>query len=338
MNIELLSLLQAMPKAELHLHIEGTLEPGLLFELARQNHVSIPYQSVDALKTAYNFNNLQEFLDLYYQGMSVLQTEDDFYALTMAYLERVNAQKVRHVEIFFDPQAHLARKVPLLAQVAGIHKALSDGTKRFGISFKIILSFLRHLEEENAFAMLEAAERFRHLIDGIGLDSSELDHPPSKFARVFSACRERGYRLTAHAGEEGPSTYVQEAVELLNVDRIDHGNRSLEDPAVVEILKNRGLTLTICPLSNLKLKVIPDMRLHPLPQMLDQGLKVTVNSDDPAYFGGYIQENFLSLLEHDLLTKPQLAQLARNAFTGSWLTMDEQTTHLREIDTIFGES
>lgn len=297
MNDTLLSLAQRMPKAELHLHIEGTLEPELMFRLAERNGVRLNYPSVEALRAAYAFNNLQEFLDLYYVGMSVLLKEEDFYDLTWAYLQRVHQDNVVHVELFFDAQAHLARGISLNVQIRGIRRALQDGKERLGISFRLILSFLRHLSEASALETLKLAEPLLDQLDGFGLDSSELGHPPEKFVRVFAKCRELGFKITVHAGEEGPPAYVAQAMDLLRVDRIDHGNRSLEDAGLVQRLAHAGTTLTVCPLSNLKLCVVKAMNQHQILTMLNEGLKATVNSDDPAYFGGYVNDNYRALIE-----------------------------------------
>ncbi len=317
-------LARSLPKAELHLHIEGSLEPELLFELAARNRVTLPYASVEQLKSAYQFNNLQEFLDLYYQGMSVLQTEQDFYDLTWAYLQRIHQDGVVHTEIFFDPQGHLERGIPFEAQIKGIHDALLRGRSELGISFKLIMSFLRHLSEQSAFETLELAMPWLGIIDGVGLDSSEVGHPPEKFTRVFAKCRELGLRVTAHAGEEGPPEYVWQAIDLLQVERIDHGNRALEDDALVNRLIEAQIPLTMCPLSNLKLCVIKDVADHPILRSLEMGLLVTVNSDDPAYFGGYVMDNFNALIDALPLTDDHVRQLAKNSFAGSWLSDDEK--------------
>lgn len=335
MKHKLVDLIAACPKTELHLHLEGSLEPAMVFALAERNGVILPYASVAELQAAYQFNNLQEFLDVYYAGMSVLLHEADFYDLTWAYLQRVHQDGVVHVEVFFDPQAHLERGIPLTTQIHGIRRALEQGQAELGISFRLILSFLRHLSEESAFATLAQAEDFFPLIDGFGLDSSEKGHPPEKFARVFARCKELGFKITLHAGEEGPADYVWQALNLLHTDRIDHGNRSLEDPQLIQTLAERQMTLTVCPLSNLKLRVVQQMEQHPLIQMLDAGLKVTINSDDPAYFGGYMMDNYRALIEALPLTSEQLHQLARNAFTGSWLSPEEQQPHLEQIDALF---
>jgi len=332
---ELVLLAHRMPKAELHLHIEGSLEPEMVFRLAERNGVRLAHPSVEALRAAYAFNNLQEFLDVYYSGMSVLRKEEDFYDLTWAYLQRVHRDNVVHVEIFFDPQAHLERGIPLNVQISGIRQALKNGKERLGISFKLILSFLRHLSEESAFKTLEMATPFLSQVDGFGLDSSEIGNPPEKFARVFAECRKLGSKITAHAGEEGPPGYVYQALDLLRVDRIDHGNQSLEDTALVQRLADEGKTLTVCPLSNLKLCVVKAMDRHPILNMLTKRLKATVNSDDPAYFGGYIHDNYRALIEHLPVTRAHLYQLARNAFEGAWISQEEKGEHIQQLDRVF---
>jgi adenosine deaminase len=320
------ALIDRLPKAELHLHIEGSLEPELLFALAERNGVAIPFANVEEVRAAYSFSNLQDFLDIYYQGMSVLLTEQDFYDLTWAYLTRAAADTVRHVEIFFDPQGHTTRGVAFETVLNGIERALNDGEAQLGISYRIILCFLRHLSEEDAFATLDLARLHLDRIHGVGLDSSELGHPPAKFARVFAKARELGLHVTAHAGEEGPPEYVYEALDLLEVERIDHGNRALEDPALVSRIAAEGLTLTVCPLSNLKLCVIKDIADSPVKRMLDLGLKATINSDDPAYFGGYH-----AVAEALDLSEAQIIQLAENSFTGSFLPLLDSARHLAEI-------
>jgi adenosine deaminase len=321
-----------LPKAELHLHIEGSLEPELMFELARRNGVAIPFASVEEVRAAYAFSNLQDFLDIYYQGMSVLITEQDFYDLTAAYLARARADNVRHVEIFFDPQGHTARGIAFETVIAGITRALNEAEAQHGISSKLILCFLRHLREADAEATLDAALPWLDRIDGVGLDSSEVGHPPSKFERVFARARGLGLKLVAHAGEEGPPAYVEEALDLLKVDRIDHGNRSLENPALVRRLADAGITLTVCPLSNVKLCVVEDIAAHPLRKMLDAGLAATVNSDDPSYFGGYVGANYQAVADALGLSRAELVTLARNSFTGSFLDTDAQARHLAAID------
>jgi adenosine deaminase len=335
MNADVLQLAQRMPKAELHLHIEGTLEPEMAFHLAERNGVRLAYPSVEALRAAYAFKNLQEFLDVYYSGMSVLRTEEDFYDLTWAYLQRAHGDNVVHAEIFFDPQAHLERGISLDAQIKGIRRALTRGRNELGITFRLILSFLRHLPEESAFRTLDMAAPFLEHVDGFGLDSSELGNPPEKFARVFAECKRRGFPVTVHAGEEGPPGYVHQALDLLHVDRIDHGNQSLEDPALVQRLVEEGKTLTVCPLSNLKLCVVKTMNQHPILTMLDRRLRATINSDDPAYFGGYINDNYRALIAHLPVTRHHLRQLARNAFEGAWISKEEKAEHLRTLDHVF---
>jgi adenosine deaminase len=321
-----------LPKAELHLHLEGSLEPELMFALAKRNRVDIPFRSVEEVRAAYEFSRLQDFLDIYYRGAAVLLTEQDFYDLTMAYLKRVAADGARHVEVFFDPQTHTDRGVPFAVVADGMLRALADGERDLGVTGKLILCFLRHLDEDAAFATLRDAEPWLDRIQGVGLDSSELGHPPSKFAKVFRAARERGLSLMAHAGEEGPAPYVWEALDILGVERIDHGNRALDDARLVQRLARDGVTLTVCPLSNLKLCVVPAMADHPLKRMLDLGLKATVNSDDPAYFGGYLNDNYRAAAQALSLTKSDLATLARNSFAGSFLDNAAKARHIAAID------
>jgi adenosine deaminase len=331
---DLTAFMRALPKAELHLHLEGSLEPEMMFALAKRNRVAIPFASVEAVRAAYAFSNLQDFLNIYYQGANVLLEEEDFYDLTRAYLTRVQADGVRHVEVFFDPQTHTDRGVPFATVMAGISRALAEGAREQAITSKLILCFLRHLDEEAAFATLRAAEPFLDRITGVGLDSSELGHPPSKFARVFAAAGERGLRRVAHAGEEGPPAYVYEALDLLHVDRIDHGNRALEDAGLVARLAKAQMTLTVCPLSNLKLCVTPSMADHPLKRMLDLNLRVTINSDDPAYFGGYVMDNFIATARALNLSRADIVTLARNSWAGSFLTPAEQAPHLAAIEAL----
>lgn len=334
--ISLHTFIKALPKAELHLHIEGSLEPEQMFEMARRNNVSLPYASVADIRDAYAFNNLQEFLDLYYAGMSVLQTKQDFYDLTYAYLKRVHADNCRHVEIFFDPQGHTERGVAFADVIEGILDALAQGEADFDISSHLILSFLRHLSEEDAFKTLEQAKPYYDRILGVGLDSSELGHPPSKFARVFAKANELGLKRFAHAGEEGPPEYVYEALDILKVDRIDHGNRSLEDGALVKRLCKEGMTLTVCPLSNLKLCVVDDLKNHPLKQMLKLGLSATVNSDDPSYFGGYLNDNYIQTADALDLSRDQIIQLVKNSFEGAYLDPNRKATLLAELSKAIG--
>ena len=305
--------LNTLPKAELHLHLEGSLEPEMLFSLAERNRIALPWDNVDALRSAYAFGNLQEFLDLYYRGADVLRTEQDFYDLTWAYLQKCEEQNVVHTEPFFDPQTHTDRGIPFEVALRGISEALADGRELLGISSGLILSFLRHLPEEEAFRTLEQAMPFRDAFFAVGLDSSEMGHPPSKFERVFAKARAEGFLAVAHAGEEGPPEYVWEALDLLKVSRIDHGVRAAEDPRLVERLIEEQIPLTVCPLSNTKLRVFDDMRQHNILQLLEQGMKVTVNSDDPAYFGGYVTENFMALHESLGMTEAQARRLAQNS-------------------------
>ena len=306
-----------IPKAELHIHVEGSLEPEMMFDLARRNGVSLPYRSVEEVRRAYAFANLQQFLDLYYEGMNVLRTEEDFFALADAYLRRAAADGVVHVEMFFDPQAHTGRGVPLGTLMDGLERAIVRSRER-GVSVSLILCFLRHLTEREAFETLEEAEPYLDRLLGVGLDSSEVGHPPSKFARVFAAARDLGLRLVAHAGEEGPPEYVWEALEILGVERIDHGNRALEDDALVARLRDDRIPLTVCPLSNLALRVVDDLAAHPIRRMLDLGLLATVNSDDPAYFGGYINENFRRVAEAVGLSIEDIETLAHNSLAASF--------------------
>ena len=305
--------LNTLPKAELHLHLEGSLEPEMLFRLAERNKIALPWNDVDTLRSAYAFGNLQEFLDLYYRGADVLRTEQDFYDLTWAYLQKCEEQNVVHTEPFFDPQTHTDRGIPFEVPMRGISDALADGRELLGISSGLILSFLRHLPEEEAFKTLEQAMPFRDAFFAVGLDSSELGHPPSKFERVFAKARAEGFLAVAHAGEEGPPEYIWEALDLLKVSRIDHGVRAAEDPRLIERLIEEQIPLTVCPLSNTKLCVFDDMSQHNILQLLEQGVKVTVNSDDPAYFGGYVTENFMALHESLGMTEEQARRLAQNS-------------------------
>lgn len=329
---ELDRFITGLPKAELHLHIEGSLEPDLMFALARRNGVAIPYASVDDVRAAYAFSNLQDFLDIYYAGADVLRTRQDFHDLAAAYFERAAADGVVHAEIMFDPQTHTDRGVPFAEVIEGLLSAMEEARARLGISSLLVLSFLRHLSEEAAFETLAMARPWRDRIAAVGLDSSELGHPPEKFARVFAAAREEGYKVTVHAGEEGPPEYVRQALDVLHADRIDHGNRSLEDPALVERLAAQGTTLTVCPLSNLKLCVIDAIESHPLDAMLAQGLRATVNSDDPAYFGGYVGANYSAVARARGLGREDIATLARNSFTGSFLPAEAVARHLEALE------
>ncbi|MBX9886238.1 MAG: adenosine deaminase [Novosphingobium sp.] len=324
----------SLPKAELHLHIEGSLEPELMFALAKRNGIAIPYASVEDVRAAYAFSNLQDFLDIYYAGAGVLQTEADFRDLAMAYFERAASDGVVHAEIMFDPQTHTDRGIAFGTVIEGLLAAMAEAEARLGITSALIMSFLRHLSEEAAFETLAMAEPWLDRLAAVGLDSSEVGHPPSKFARVYAAARAKGLKLTAHAGEEGPPEYVHEALDLLGVERIDHGNRALEDEALVARLAREGMTLTVCPLSNLKLCVVSDLADHPIDRMLAAGLRATVNSDDPAYFGGYIADNYRAVAQARGLSRADLVQLARNSFTGSFLPEADAARHLAALDAV----
>jgi len=323
---------ETLPKAELHLHIEGTLEPRLMFELAARNGVALPYKSPEEVRKAYEFSDLQSFLDIYYQGTRVLLRDRDFYDLTCAYLRKAHEQNVRHAEIFFDPQAHTERDVPIPEIIEGIDQALREGEKRFGISSQLILSFLRHLSGDDAMQTLEAALPYRDAFAGVGLDSSERGHPPQKFADVFARARSEGLFVVAHAGEEGPPEYVWQALDTLGASRIDHGVRSIEDPALLERLRKERIPLTVCPLSNVKLRVFESIENHNLLRLIEAGLCVTINSDDPAYFGGYINENFQAIGEAFELTEAQLRALARNSFEAAVLDDRRRAALLAAVD------
>jgi len=318
----------------LHIHIEGSLEPAMMFELAARNSVDLPYADVEEIFKAYNFNCLQDFLDLYYQGMSVLQTEQDFHDLTWAYLQRCHQQNVVHCEIFFDPQGHTERGIAFEVFMKGICGALDKAQTELGISSRLIMCFLRHLDEESAFETLESSKPWLDRITGVGLDSSEMGRPPRLFQKVFAASGALGLKRVAHAGEEGPPGYVYEALDLLKVDRIDHGNRSLEDQALIQRLADSQMPLTVCPQSNLRLAVINKMSDHPIRRMLELGLKACINSDDPAYFGGYMNENFHALIDHTGLTRDEIFQLTINGFESSFMTQPEKQVHLDRIRAI----
>ena len=321
-----------IPKAELHVHIEGTLEPELMFELAQRNGLTLPYLSAQAARAAYTFQNLQAFLDLYYAGCSVLRTEGDFFELTRAYLARAAGQGVRHAEVFFDPQSHTVRGVPMEAVVHGIQRALQEGEARFGISSRLILCFLRHLPEQAAEQTLDQALALGNAITAVGLDSSEAGNPPSRFQRVFERAADAGLLAVAHAGEEGPAEYIWEALDLLHARRIDHGVRCARDERLMERLADEQVPLTICPLSNVKLRVFASLEQHNLRWLLERGLLVTVNSDDPAYFGGYVADNFEAVEEALGLDREQVVTLAKNSFLASFLTPDEKARQLQEVD------
>lgn len=333
----LADLIRQIPKAELHLHIEGTLEPELMMKLAHRNGVSLPYASIDEIHSAYEFDDLQSFLDIYYAGAQVLKTGQDFHDLTYAYLQRAATDNVRHVEIFFDPQTHTARNVSFATVIDGIHGALEEGQSKLGISFRLIMCFLRHLSADDAMDTLDAALPFASRITAVGLDSSEVGHPPSKFTAVFDRARAEGFLTVAHAGEEGPPAYIREALDLLKVRRIDHGVRCLEDPHLVRRLAKEQIPLTVCPLSNVKLRVFDKLEQHNLKRLLDAGLCVTVNSDDPAYFGGYIGENFLRIQQALNLDAGDIHALARNAFTASFLEEADKVRHIAEVDQIMSQ-
>ncbi len=328
-------LLRRMPKAELHIHIEGSLEPELIFALAQRNGVSLPYANVEALRSAYAFTNLQSFLDIYYAGASVLLTEQDFYDMARAYFVKAAQDKVLHAELFFDPQTHTARGVAMETVVKGLHRACVDAKAELGVSGLLILCFLRHLSEDDAFATLEQALPFSDHIVGIGLDSGEVGNPPEKFARVFARCRQLGFRLVAHAGEEGPPAYVWTALDLLKVERIDHGVQSTHDAALMQRLAQDRIALTVCPLSNLKLCVFPDLASHTLGQLLAAGIAATVNSDDPAYFGGYMNDNFTQTFAALPLGAAEAYTLARNSFEASFIEPSAKQAFINQLDESF---
>ena len=327
----LTALIQAIPKAELHLHIEGTFEPELIFALAERNNIPLKYAGVEALRKAYKFKNLQEFLDIYYQGADVLLHEQDFYDLTMAYLNRCRQENIVHTELFFDPQTHTHRGVALKTVVNGIQKALDDARGQWGITSFLIPNFLRHLSEEDAISTFKECLPFREYFAGFGLDSSERGHPPTKFERVFQMVREEGFRVVVHAGEEGPAQNIWDSLNLLHAKRIDHGVRSIDDPELLKELAKRQTPLTVCPLSNLKLKVVDHLKDHPLKKLLDAGIMATVNSDDPAYFGGYLNQNFRETAEALKLSKEEILKLAKNSFKASFLSEHEKERWIAEL-------
>jgi adenine deaminase len=331
------ALIKRLPKCELHIHIEGSLEPELMFALARRNGVKLRFDSVEAVRQAYQFRNLQDFLDIYYQGMSVLLAEQDFYDLAFAYLQRAHADNVRHVEMFFDPQGHTARGVAFDTVIGGLWRAVADAERQFGICASLIMCFLRHLDEDDAEKTLDSALAFKDKIVGIGLDSSEAGNPPSKFKNVFRRARDAGFFLTAHAGEEGPAAYVWEALDILGVSRVDHGNHSLDDDALVARLVRERMALTVCPLSNLRLRVVQDLKAHPLRRMMDKDLIVTLNSDDPAYFGGYVNDNYHAVSDALSLNRDEIAAIVRNGFHASLMSEAEKQTALAEVDRVLAE-
>lgn len=324
--------IRGMPKAELHLHIEGTLEPEMMMALARRNNVNLPYQTVDEIRAAYQFGSLQDFLDVYYAGMSVLVTRQDFFDLAFAYLTRMHAENVRHVEIFFDPQGHTDRGVSFDTVVGGLADALDRAKRDYGISSRLIMCFLRHLSEESAFETFHHACKCKDVIFGVGLDSSEKGHPPSKFSRVYKAARDEGFVPVAHAGEEGPPAYVCEAIDDLKVQRIDHGNRALEDASLIARIVRERIPMTVCPLSNKRLQVCPDLTQHPLRHMLRAGVIATVNSDDPSYFGGYLTDNFLAISDALNLTRDEIETLGRNAFVASFMSDGDKRRALDQFE------
>ncbi len=324
--------IQNLPKAELHLHIEGTFEPSLMFQIAQRNKIDIPFKNVEEIEKAYQFSCLQDFLDIYYQGAAVLIHEEDFYDLTYSYLKKCKEQHVRHTEIMFDPQTHTERGISFETVINGISKACEDAQKNLNVSSYLIMSYLRHLSEEEAFKTLKASLPFKDKIKAVGLDSSEKGNPPSKFQKVFKASIEEGYLPVAHAGEEGPPEYIREAIDLLKIVRIDHGNNALKDPDLVKEIVKRDLAMTVCPLSNTALKVVKDLKDHPLKKMMDLGLKVTINSDDPAYFGGQVNRNYIEIQKALGLTKEDLYRLAANSFRYSFLPPDIKAIHLAELD------
>ena len=328
--------LRALPKAELHLHIEGTLEPELMFALAESNGIALPWRSVEATRAAYAFSDLQSFLDLYYAGAAVLIHAEDFFELAMAYFARAHADGVVHAELFFDPQTHTARGVPFASVLDGLERACREAHRRFGISSRLILCFLRHLSEEDGFATLEQALPHLTRLHGVGLDSSEQGHPPSKFARLFARCRELGLHIVAHAGEEGPPAYILEALDLLKAERIDHGVRAAEDPALLARLAREQVPLTVCPLSNVKLCVFPTLAQHNLKALLAAGLKVTINSDDPAYFGGYVLENYRQTAEALQLSRAELKRIARNSLEAAFVDAAERAPWLARLERLEG--
>ena len=331
------SLIKRLPKCELHIHIEGSLEPEMVFALARRNGIRLPYPSVEALRQAYQFSDLQDFLNIYYQSMSVLVTEQDFYDRAWAYLERAHADNVRHVEMFFDPQGHTSRGIAFATVIEGLHRAVVDAGEKLGVQASLIMCFLRHLDEADAQRTLDSALAFKDRIVGVGLDSSEKGNPPSKFKHVFAGARDAGFFLTAHAGEEGPASYVWEALDVLGCARIDHGNHSIDDASLVGRLAREQVPLTMCPLSNLRLRVVDDLAHHPLRRLMDKGVMVTVNSDDPAYFGGYVNQNYVAVSAALGLGRGDIATIVRNGIKASLLTAAEKDKALADVDRVLAE-
>ncbi|RXK07295.1 adenosine deaminase [Halarcobacter bivalviorum] len=329
--------IKQLPKAELHLHIEGSLEPELMFELAKKNSIEIPYKTVEEVKEAYNFTNLQSFLDIYYAGAKVLITKEDFYALTWDYILKCKENNIIHTEIFFDPQTHTQRGISFKTVISGIKEALADAKKEFGISSKIIMCFLRHLSEKEAFETLEQSLDFKEDIIGVGLDSSELGNPPKKFEKVFNKAKEYGYKLVAHAGEEADVSYINEALNLLHIERIDHGVQAIHSETLMQRLKEEQIPLTVCPNSNIELKVFDSYKEHNIKKLLDYGLNITVNSDDPAYFKGYLNQNFFNLIENLPLEKKDIITLVKNSFKASFLSEELKNEYLKRVDKVVKE-
>ncbi len=328
----MIELIKRLPKAELHLHIEGSLEPELMFRLSKKNNVAIPYASVEEVRAAYDFNNLQSFLDIYYAGAKVLITQDDFYDLTWDYVLKCVENNIVHTEIFFDPQTHTERGIDFATVIKGIKQALDDAEKQYGITSCIIMCFLRHLSQEEAFATFEQALAFKDDIIGVGLDSSELDNPPSKFTDVFKAAKEQGFKLVAHAGEEADYSYIYEALDLLNIERIDHGVQSINSPELMQRLKDEQVPLTVCPNSNIELKVFESYKQHNIKELLDYGLNVSVNSDDPAYFKGYMNQNFINLYENIELSEADVIKLVKNSFRSAFISDERKASYLAQVD------
>jgi adenine deaminase len=331
------SLIKRLPKCELHIHIEGSLEPDMVFALARRNGIRLPYASVEALRQAYRFSDLQDFLNIYYQSMSVLVTEQDFYDLAWAYLERAHADNVRHVEMFFDPQGHTSRGIAFATVIDGLHRAVVDAGEKLGVQASLIMCFLRHLDEADAQRTLDQALAFKDRIVGVGLDSSEKGNPPSKFKHVFARARDAGFFLTAHAGEEGPGSYIWEALDVLGCARVDHGNHSIDDASLVGRLAREQVPLTMCPLSNLRLRVVDDLAHHPLRRLMDKGVLVTVNSDDPAYFGGYVNQNYVAISAALALGRGDIATIVRNGIKASLMTAADKDKALADVDRVLAE-
>jgi len=328
----MIEFIKNLPKAELHLHIEGSLEPDLMFKLAKKNKINIPYKNIEEVKNAYNFTNLQSFLDIYYAGANVLITQDDFYDLTWAYILRCVENNIIHTEIFFDPQTHTSRGISFETVITGINEALEDAYKKFGITSNIIMCFLRHLSQEDALKTFEESLSYRHMIIGIGLDSSELGNPPSKFKEVFQKAQNEGFKLVAHAGEEADFSYIYEALDLLHIQRIDHGVQSINSSELMKRLKEEQIPLTVCPNSNIELKVFENYTQHNIKVLLDYGLNVTVNSDDPAYFKGYLNDNFINLYKNLDLSKEDILQLVRNSFVSSFISSELKNAYLKKLD------